>query len=300
MSEEHANRYTLRDLIFGTLAIGLMCASIPSCMQARGGSRFTCLNNQHQLGLALTCFDANRGYFSGYANNVAGRTTSFIVPLLPLMERNDIYSLWAQPGGTETPANTLIYMSMLVCPSNPPQNQSGTPTSYVINAGQADPAADAAPELLQAGGIAFDLTAIDPIKVGNKYVAAHDGTTCTLLLSESLDAGSWALTDKRALYSGTTSLWWNQPPNGTSDYKINGDRIGPNSVHRYVYCRPSSKHPGGVNILFCDGHSRFLADDIDYKVYKQFMTPDGAASGDTENAPLPSDYLSSWFLDRRG
>jgi prepilin-type processing-associated H-X9-DG protein len=59
------------------------------------------------------------------------------------------------------------------------------------------------------------------------------------------------------------------------------------------YARPSSFHPGGVNMAFCDGHVRFLSDKIRYGVYQALMTPDGAAAVDnsTSNAtPLPAGH----------
>jgi prepilin-type processing-associated H-X9-DG protein len=39
------------------------------------------------------------------------------------------------------------------------------------------------------------------------------------------------------------------------------------------FARPSSYHPGGLNVLFCDGHVRFMSDKIGYHVYQALMTP---------------------------
>ena len=43
----------------------------------------------------------------------------------------------------------------------------------------------------------------------------------------------------------------------------------------YTNARPSSRHPGGVNVLFCDAHTQFLSQNIDYKVYCLLMSSDG-------------------------
>ena len=41
------------------------------------------------------------------------------------------------------------------------------------------------------------------------------------------------------------------------------------------YARPSSRHPGGVLMTFCDGHTQFVAETIDYGVYAQIMSSFG-------------------------
>jgi len=45
------------------------------------------------------------------------------------------------------------------------------------------------------------------------------------------------------------------------------------ATEQLAYARPSSRHPGGVNATFCDGHTQFLNDTIDYRVFQQIMTP---------------------------
>ena len=42
--------------------------------------------------------------------------------------------------------------------------------------------------------------------------------------------------------------------------------------------RPAANHTGGVNVAFCDMHILFLLETIDYRVYMQLMTPNGAQS----------------------
>ena len=38
---------------------------------------------------------------------------------------------------------------------------------------------------------------------------------------------------------------------------------------------PSSHHPGGVNVVMCDGSARFIAEDIDGEVWAKLVTPQG-------------------------
>jgi prepilin-type processing-associated H-X9-DG protein len=61
------------------------------------------------------------------------------------------------------------------------------------------------------------------------------------------------------------------------------------------FARPASHHSSGVNVVFADGHTLFLRDDIDYLVYQRLMTPNGKNCVDptdwsNETAP-PSDVI---------
>ena len=46
-----------------------------------------------------------------------------------------------------------------------------------------------------------------------------------------------------------------------------------------AYATPSSRHPSGVIMTFCDGHTQFIADTLDYGVYQGIMTPYGRRYG---------------------
>ena len=221
MSPDRASQFSLRDLVAAAVATSVICAVIlPSCdsVARTPGRRNICQSNQHNISLALLQFAEAKRHFPGYANTLASRTTGYLVPLLPYLERNDVYQAWNQPDDTTAHQQALVYMNVLVCPSNPPANRDGTPNAYVINAGQADPADDILPGTLEANGIATDLTVAEPVLVSPKYVAAHDGAQFTLLTSENMQSQSWTLTDPQKLHTGTTFLWWSDPPIDTRDY----------------------------------------------------------------------------------
>ena len=57
----------------------------------------------------------------------------------------------------------------------------------------------------------------------------------------------------------------------------------PNSAR---FARPASNHGSGVNVVFCDGHTLFLADSIDYTVYQQLLTPNGRKCVDPRDHKL--------------
>ncbi|HEY1602995.1 MAG TPA: DUF1559 domain-containing protein [Pirellulales bacterium] len=84
------------------------------------------------------------------------------------------------------------------------------------------------------------------------------------------------------LYSGF--VWWPQLAATNSLQNING--LFNASVEMVAdplldfatdmnYCRPSSNHPGGVNMTFADGRTQYVNENIDYTVYASLMTPEG-------------------------
>lgn len=89
-------------------------------------------------------------------------------------------------------------------------------------------------------------------------------------------------------------------PAATARHRING----PDDTMPINNARPTSKHPTGVNVAFCDGHTRFVSEDIDYGVWCLLMTPHGAGAntpGEVELEPAgPSNnylYLREEQID---
>ena len=157
----------------------------------------------------------------------------------------------------------------------------------------------------------------------------RDGATQTLLFSENLQAGDWnnvgSPTDPAtAILQGPlhTGFRWMytldsqnvaaniQPPQpapnppvssfvndslGHLRHKINGYKeqsagVTPNPA----LARPSSNHPGGVNVAFADAHTVRLTEKIDYHVYTQLMTSHGRQSF----SPLPRYVLKDKDTDQ--
>jgi prepilin-type processing-associated H-X9-DG protein len=60
---------------------------------------------------------------------------------------------------------------------------------------------------------------------------------------------------------------------------LNGWTTDQNPAAFLAYARPSARHPGGVLMTFCDGHSQFFSETLDYGVYQGIMTPYGRQYG---------------------
>jgi prepilin-type N-terminal cleavage/methylation domain-containing protein/prepilin-type processing-associated H-X9-DG protein len=61
--------------------------------------------------------------------------------------------------------------------------------------------------------------------------------------------------------------------NHVSDDVYANDPVFDPNMQRFA--RPASNHTGGVNVAFCDSHTEFVRDDIEYVVYQQLLTANG-------------------------
>jgi prepilin-type processing-associated H-X9-DG protein len=145
----------------------------------------------------------------------------------------------------------------------------------------------------------------DSIPAGSlDYVSAGDGLSSTLLVTENLQAGDWYDTDSTRIgfgfpvtnIDGLVPLGKGQvfesvekplntqfeggtlATNKSQNWRINSDlkaKVG-------TLPRPSSNHPGGVNVMMCDGSHRYLSEKIDPHVYLKLLTPNGVTYGEGE------------------
>ena len=103
--------FTLVELLVVITIIGMLVSLLlPAIQSAReAGRKNTCSNNMRQKACwPLSQFENNQPRFPpGYANTIGAKTTSWVVPILPLLERNDIYQNWQNPNLTVA-ANTAI------------------------------------------------------------------------------------------------------------------------------------------------------------------------------------------------
>jgi len=280
--------------IIGTL-IGLLLPAVQAAREA--GRRASCLNNQKNLALAMLNVESSKKYFPGYANPLTVGSNSYaiswIVPLLPHLERKDLYESWVTNGPVSNESlatHNFKYLKLLVCPSDPPTSTGAgsTPLAYVCNRGingVNNPAA----------GVCLDQTITpSPVRVSADYVSSHDGTTTTLLLTESLLENA---ASPPALYAARPSPTWTNTANNPNQmesavgFQWGGDYFDPPKMTDKIL----SRHPGGLVVSFCDGHQQFMMYEVSLKTYVHLATPYGkgctytVASGTSGEFDLPDD-----------
>jgi len=320
--------FTLVELLVVITIIGmLMALLLPAVQNAREqGRRTHCTNNQYQLAKAAQSFETQFHYFPPYAktlftskqNQADNEPTgpqvnaSWIVLLLPHMERRDVYDLWQDQSVTY---RHRLNLGFTTCPSNPPDidPQNPTPLAYVINTGIRDGTAthpfgssNAVTPDGNRTGIAFNhqinSTLYNGVKVSADWLTQRDGSSNTLLISENVQATRWvpqgqntfSLPDgtvwrtRREIVEADVGMIWDgaivtQPPTDPEvpSLAINAqaDAQQDPTAPSIAFARPSSRHPGGVVATFADGHSVFLRQDMDYQVFRHIMTPDGKNAG---------------------
>jgi prepilin-type processing-associated H-X9-DG protein len=250
----------------------------------------TCTNNQYQIALAASRFNDSNGFMPGWRNQLITNSgtlfPSWPVMILPFAERSDIFRAWQQ-GTTSAP-----YVSMFACPSTPADSATNPLLAYAGNCGTANSA--------KANGVMVDNVsppATAASRLDLDQISSADGTAMTLVFSEKCISGTAGLNqnywDVRPSVSGTFTFG-NPSASyvaasgtvpgfgmvGTAPTKvINPTTLGNTTTPGQVNL-PSSNHPGGVVVAFCDGHTGFIKDSLGNTVYAQLLiTNNTSASG---------------------
>lgn len=291
--------------------IGLAILGSVLWMQWLTGSRVPsrsseCSNNMRNAGLSLVKYDTIQGRLPGYVvvEVVDGvpRRRPWVWSILPTLERRDLYSVSeGYAGDGLRPLDETPYLSVLTCPSNPIYDKPIN--SYVLNTGLQDGLADANTPADWQANAAFH--SAFPLDEAGKLVAVthqsinwisdHDGSSNTLLVSESLAVRMWP-----AITEPEVGMVWRPTLDPPWIARIEAEPIAGHDP--YDLARPSSNHTGIVNAYFADNHAQRLNKKIDYRVYCQLLAPHdagvrppGVNSNLTipdaiRNTPLPDEY----------
>ncbi len=259
--------------------IGLLLPAVNSARES--GRRTKCTNNQYQMAMAVIRHNDSNGYVPGWRNALTCTGTtiypSWSVAILPFVEQNDVYKAVAL--SPVTLPSTAI--ELFACPSTLRETNNVPALSYSGNCGSASNA-------FRFDGVMLDTTITTRIasgRLGMDDISNADGTTRTLLLSEK--------SSKAATPAFWNSPIWRKAPNasfpvpGAFDF---GDKsippcfgiYGPKPPTLIINCptpippgadsQPSSQHPGGAVVAFCDGHTSFLQEGISSAVYAQVLS----------------------------
>ena len=129
--------FTLVELLVVITIIGMLMALLLPAVQAARESarRATCNNNQHNVSLALLSYESSRKHFPGFRDSLlpdlprapgpppslggtpSNDSFSWVVMILPQLERNDVFDMWKNYALSGGPIQQ-VSLPILVCPSN--------------------------------------------------------------------------------------------------------------------------------------------------------------------------------------
>lgn len=287
--------FTLVELLVVIAIIGMLAGLLlPAIQSARSTARRAqCLNNMRNCAMAIIDYESKKQKFPpSYAvqASASGNVVYNWVPrVLPNLGRNDLFQLFSN--GTLSSGTARV--DILVCPAASPG--PAAPLHFVVNCGRLD--GNAAPVDHSENGVMFSevTPAVTPSSMS--FIARNDGTSNTLLMSENLDAmggtqgANWNQVGASEDMAGL--LWSNSasPSVGLNKLAGQGSHAG-----NADYARPSSSHGGGFNATFCDGSTRYLSEDIEYRVYALIMTPAGLKAKEPGSNTATSYVWSNLIL----
>ena len=295
--------FTLVELLVVIAIIGVLVALLlPAVQMAReAGRRASCLNNLKQLGLGLQNYHSTFNTFP-VARNKYPLVHSSISRLLPFCEQANVQNLidYSQPLTAATNVNAAQQViTMFVCPSDgaggrvPSLIEAGS--NYVANNG--------------SGTIDYGLIASGDgmfTQTNNGFRNCTDGSSNTAAFSESIlgngtpssgttphnprlevleiagggDTTPAACSAGGGPWSAIRGGKWIDGHYGNTLYN---HYYAPNPAtwdcgngsHNKGLSTARSYHPGGVNVLSCDGSVRFITNTIDLATWRSFSTRSG-------------------------
>jgi prepilin-type processing-associated H-X9-DG protein len=294
--QEDRPGFTLIELLVIIFIVGLLVALLlPAVQAAREASRrVQCVNNLHQLGLAITNYESSSGVIPpGFGYN----GFSIHARVLPFIEYHALYSainFSIDQGAGENQTIRTTTINSFLCPSDGKVSGQSAWTNYSGNFG--------------CGFQRFGYNgAFSPLSPPVTTATFTDGLSNTAAMAEIVLGDLIGSNPKRIVYStpnlsqaaqfdvfaatcasfsGTGPLgstdrgfdWFAGDPNSTLYNHVLG--INKNSCKNDVLSSigawsAGSLHPGGGNVLFADGRVVFVKDSIQRSVWRSLGSRNG-------------------------
>jgi prepilin-type processing-associated H-X9-DG protein len=282
------------------ILIGLLLPAVQKVREA--AARMSCTNNLKQLGLGLHNHHDTYGEFPAahqVSIIVAGdkKVHSWTPHILPFIEQDNLYRRynfnisWDEGANTAAGGPIRVTVKTFLCPSAPQSGRHATrgcldyaatternwPNPFV-SAQQARFVSSGDPQFI---GVLGQTDADDNVtirKATRTFASITDGTSNTMLLAECAGRNRRFVMGREDPSQTWTAGPWANPNSrlqiGGYDPSNPSSPVGPCTVNCINNKEIYAFHPGGANILMCDGSVRFLKQNVHIDVILQMLTRD--------------------------
>jgi prepilin-type N-terminal cleavage/methylation domain-containing protein/prepilin-type processing-associated H-X9-DG protein len=249
------------------ILIGLLLPAVQKVREA--AARMTCANNLKQMGLACHNYHATMGSLPpGYTASVAYPGTApgwgWAAYLLPHLEQTAVANQINLNQPVEGQAAIRTVLKVFLCPSDPVD-----PVPFAVTNATGGTVCTAAPSSYAATVGSDDSEVDDPTGNGVFYrnsatrlTDITDGTSNTVMIGDRAWAdskGIWAgIPNGSVIRAGQTNPWQTVTGPGQCLILAHNNWINIKTDADGGLDDFSSKHVGGVNLVFGDGSVRFI------------------------------------------
>lgn len=301
-NRRHLNGFTLIELLVVIAIIGVLIGLLlPAIQKVReAANRMKCGNNLKQWGLAMQMMHDTTGALP--EGNRSNPRRTWVVLVWPYVEQGAQYVKFDQTVGFYQPPNTVVNTTQGIvaspapiyyCPSDRPgaiwkgDQYWRARGNYVINWGQMSQprnAGDAKQNPANGfGPFGYTDFATRSLPRTVRHADFLDGTSQTMLMSEVVMALKDTDYDIRGDFLNDDEpcsqfMTINTPNTGTdiSPFCTAMPQPSPCTNGQFHQKAARSRHTGGVNVIFADGHVQMVRDNITQVIWQAIGTMNGS------------------------